>query len=248
MTEFGTIDIMLPVHNEAQSIQNTLLEFHKQALSDGIDIRFVICEDGSKDNTVEVIRNLQTTLPIVLITSGERKGYSRAVIDGLLATSSDFVGFIDSDGQCDPKDLKSFLKKMDSSQNCELVMGHRHPRNDHWIRLLMSIAFKLVYRLFFSVPVKDPSCPYLLIRRSALTRILSGKVGLLKQGFWWEFLARATSLQVRLVEIPVAHRQRLCGLTQIYRPTKVPRIAYEHLLGLITLKRELSLIKGPRLK
>jgi hypothetical protein len=104
----------------------------------------------------------------------------------------------------------------------------------------MSGAFKFVYRMFFRVNVRDPSCPYLLISRAGLEKILSGNVGILKEGFWWEFLARAVAVNLRIVEIPVRHRVRAGGMTQVYRPTQVPRIAIEHLIGLYHLRKELD--------
>ena len=94
--------------------------------------------------------------------------------------------------------------------------------------------------MFFGVTAKDPSCPYLLISRAGLEKILGGNVGILKQGFWWEFLARAVAARLRIVETPVRHRPRAAGETQVYRPTKVPRIAAEHLIGLVHLRRELD--------
>lgn len=234
----GTIDIVSPVHNEAGSIAATLREFYRVATVEGDQpIRFVICEDGSKDDSVAILKSVALELPLHLITGPERKGYSRAVLDGFRATQSEWVGFIDSDGQCDAADLKNLVAL---HNNADLVMGWRNPRSDTWIRLAMSGAFKVVYRLLFNVPVRDPSCPFLLIRRDALQRILSGNVGILRQGFWWEFVARAAALQLRIVETPVHHRLRASGVTQVYRATKVPRIAWEHLLGLFKLKKELN--------
>jgi glycosyltransferase involved in cell wall biosynthesis len=186
---------------------------------------------------VEVLRALAEEVPLLLITDSQRKGYSQAVIDGFRSTTSSLVGFIDSDGQCDPDD---FLRLLALAEQGDLIMGWRNPRSDHWIRLAFSGAFKMVYKLLFSVPVRDPSCPYLLIRRDALQKILAGRVGILRQGFWWEFVARATAVGLRIVETPVRHRVRASGITQVYRPTKVPRIAVEHLLGLIRLRRELN--------
>jgi glycosyltransferase involved in cell wall biosynthesis len=233
------IDVVLPVHNEAESIGATLNEFYKVVTLDGnIPIRFVICEDGSRDNTVQVLKDLSATLPIFLISDPERKGYSRAVLDGFRATTSPLVGFIDSDGQCDPADFASFVTAQDSGR-CDIAFGYRNPRHDHPIRVLMSNAFGFVYRCYFSIPVRDPSCPFLLIRQQSLQRVLRGNPGILKQGFWWEFIARCVSAGLRIQELPVAHRARSAGVTQVYRPTKVPRIAYEHLLGLARLKKEL---------
>ena len=232
------IDIVMPVHNEAESIEATLREFYQiVAVEQKTPIRFVICEDGSKDRTVDVLKHLAKELPILLITGPERKGYSRAVVDGFLASTSKKIGFIDSDGQCDPRDFAAFKKVADQA---DLVIGFRNPRSDHWIRLTMSKCFATVYRLLFPVQLKDPSCPYLLIERKLLLQILDGEVGILKQGFWWEFFARAIACKANILEIPVKHRVRSAGQTQVYRVTNVPRIAYEHLLGLLKLRKELK--------
>ena len=182
------------------------------------------------------MQKLATELPLKLISDPVRKGYSGAVIDGFRATRSEWVGFIDSDGQYDPADM---LRLVTLRKDVDLVMGWRNPRSDHLIRKAMSGAFKFVYRMFFRVNVRDPSCPYLLINRAGLEKILSGNVGILKQGFWWEFLARAVAANLRIVEIPVRHRVRAGGVTQVYRPTQVPRIAIEHLIGLYHLRKEL---------
>jgi glycosyltransferase involved in cell wall biosynthesis len=236
----GPIDVVLPVHNEAESIERTLTEFYQVvAVEAGIPIRFVICEDGSADNTVEVLTKCATKFPLHLISDQSRKGYSRAVLDGFRATSSDLIGFIDSDGQCDPRDFTPFLQAIDSG-DCDLAFGYRNPRHDHWIRKTMSSAFGLLYRCFFSIPVRDPSCPFLLIRRESLERVLRGNPGILKEGFWWEFIARCAAAKLRIREIPIRHRPRTAGVTQVYRPAKILSIARQHIRGLFTLKRELD--------
>jgi glycosyltransferase involved in cell wall biosynthesis len=237
--ENATIDIVLPVHNEGASIAATLREFHRVVMLEGErPIRFVVCEDGSADNTVAELKKLSTELPLKLISDPVRKGYSKAVIDGFRNTTSEWVGFIDSDGQCDPADMLRLAAAR--NENVDLVMGWRNPRSDPWIRKAMSDSFKFVYRMFFKVTVRDPSCPYLLIHRHGLEKILTGNAGILKQGFWWEFLARAVGAKLRIVEMPVRHRVRSAGVTQVYRPSKVPRIAAEHLIGLWRLRRELN--------
>jgi len=183
------------------------------------------------------VQKVAETIPVKLISEPIRKGYSRAVIDGFRATEAPLVGFIDSDGQCDPEDLPKLMALMPDH---DMVIGYRNPRSDHWIRLAMSGAFKVVYKTLFDIPFKDPSCPYLVIKRDALMTILGGNVGILKQGFWWEFLARAVAARLSIAEVPVRHRVRASGTTQVYKPTKVPRIAAEHLVGLLKLRDELK--------
>jgi len=235
---------VLPAHNEGPAIEKTLREFCEVvAVRDGIPVRFVVCEDGSTDDTVEIVTKLSEDLPILLISSQDRKGYSKAVVDGLKAATADIVGFIDSDGQCDPADFSSLYRHLDEA---DLVIGFRHPRSDPFYRIAMSAAFKTAYRRLFPVRLKDPSCPFLVVHRPALDSILSGRPGLLRQGFWWEFNARAQAAGLRVLEFPVHHRSRTDGETKVYRVRKIPSIAVEHLAALFELRRELRTLHRTR--
>lgn len=237
-TNLGKIQVVFPIHNEGASIRETLIDFYTKASAlTSRPIEIIACEDGSRDNTVEVLRALEKEIPLKLITSPHRKGYSRAVMDGLLAADAELVCCMDSDGQYEVNDLGRFISEI---EHCDMVVGYRNPRVDHWSRIVMSGLFKFVYSLFFHIPLKDPSCPFLLMRREVIAKIVTPTCGILKQGFWWEFYARAFHAKIQIHQIPVIHLNRLSGNTQVYHPSKVPGIAYHHLLGLWTLKQELS--------
>ena len=72
------VEVLLPVHNEAESIEPTIREIY-DGLSTRLKVGFLICEDGSKDDTKGILRRLSRELPLRLNLSEERKGYSRAV-------------------------------------------------------------------------------------------------------------------------------------------------------------------------
>ena len=92
------LQILLPIHNEAESIAATIREIYAE-LSPIVHAEFLLCEDGSKDNTKQVLRELAQTIPAKLLLSDERKGYSRAVRDGMMETEAPFLLCLDSDGQ-----------------------------------------------------------------------------------------------------------------------------------------------------
>jgi len=233
--KFISVTLVTPVHNEGESIYSTVEEFFKYYKDSDIKVNFIVSEDGSKDNSVEQIQLLQKKYPIKLISEPIRKGYSKAVIDGLKMVKTDVVSFIDSDGQCDPADLERLL--VEFSKN-NLVIGNRANRNDSSVRKLMSFAFKTVYEILFNTKLKDPSCPYFVTSLNNLTKILeTPNMGILKQGFWWEFYARAKSIGIEYVQVDINHRKRVAGNTVVYRPTKLPRIVVEHLIGLFQLKK-----------
>jgi len=231
------IDVIVPVHNEENAIGTVLREFYDVVhVKGGHDIRFVVCEDGSKDNTVGVLKELSKSLPIQLYSKKERLGYSQAVVNGMRNSTADIVCFIDSDGQCDPKD---FLHLHPLITDNHLVIGYRNPRKDHWSRILMSKAFGVLYTLLFGIRLIDPSCPFIFIKRESLNKILSGNIPILGYGLWWEFMARAFAMKLRVVQHPVNHRDRFDGDTQVYKINRLPGIALTHIRGLFQLKTEL---------
>ena len=57
------LDILLPVHNEAESIESTIREIY-ESVSAFTTHRFIVCEDGSRDDTKEVLTRLAASLPL----------------------------------------------------------------------------------------------------------------------------------------------------------------------------------------
>jgi dolichol-phosphate mannosyltransferase len=229
------VQLVMPVHNEAASIEETIRELY-ESISQHVALEFIVCADGSGDGTDDVLRRLATRFPIKLEIGKARKGYSRAVIDGFMMSSTPYVLFADSDGQCDPED---FIKLWEIRDRADVIIGRRVKRADHWIRKLMSGSFKVVYRMLFNIRLHDPSCPYLLIPQRVLKQIVP-QLGVLSYGLWWEFVARVSGNGFSLKEVAVQHRPRAAGQTQVYQMTAVPGIALRHLAGLFTIRRQLK--------
>ena len=227
------VQVLLPVHNEATSIERTIREIHDE-LSPKVPMEFIVCEDGSTDGTQEVLASLRAQMPMKLLASTERKGYAQAIIGGFREVRAPWVLVLDSDGQCDPKDFWAFWSLRD---RYDVLLGWRVKRADPWFRRWMSAAFRWLYMRFFDVPVHDPSCPYLLINKRVLD-LLTPELGRLPQGLWWEFVARAQGHQFTIAEVPVAHRRRVAGATRVFRPWKIPAIAFRSIRGLLQLRRE----------
>src|SRR6202521_6040750 len=136
------LEILLPVHNEADSIEAVVREIYEE-VAPQVSVRFLVCEDGSRDNTKEILRHLSLTIPMNLILSDERKGYSKAVKDGIKALATPYLLCLDSDGQCDPKD---FAKFWNVAAKSDVVLGWRVNRADTPLRKLMSRTFYGIYQ------------------------------------------------------------------------------------------------------
>jgi glycosyltransferase involved in cell wall biosynthesis len=227
------VEVLLPVHNEGESIEATIRGIYAE-LSKPVKASFIVCEDGSRDNTKQVLRQLAAELPMRLNLSDTRKGYSKAMREGMALLDAGYLLCLDSDGQCDPRDFEQFWKVR---QTADIVIGWRVHRADTFLRRIFSRFFYLLYQVVFHVPVHDPSCPYVLFSKAVAQR-LAGELGQMKEGFWWEFIARAHRRGFTIRELPVNHQVRSAGVTQVYKWSKMPGIFLRHVAALLKIWRE----------
>lgn len=227
------LQIIMPVHNEGGSIAQTLQEWYDE-VSPKVRMQFIVCEDGSRDNTKEVLSRASKDLPMILDMVDGRRGYAGAVVAAFKHSTAPFILAVDSDGQCAPADFWQFWEKRDQF---DIGIGWRVNRQDSPARKIMSGSFKMLHKALFSHSIHDPSCPYLLFSRPALDRLLPN-LGLLTEGFWWEVVGRATNAGLRILEFPIRHRLRTAGSTVVFKMSKIPRIAMRNGLGLIRVWRQ----------
>ncbi len=224
------LEVLLPVYNEADSIEATLRDI-LTVITAVVEMRFIICEDGSRDGTKEILTRLSREAPMTLILSDARKGYSKAVRDGMQAVTAPYLLCLDSDGQCDPKDFSQFWT---ARNDADVVIGWRVDRADTLLRRVLSRFFYFFYQILYRVPVHDPSCPFILARK-AVVETVGPRVVEMEQGFWWEFVARVHRRGFSIIELPIVHRIRAGGATQIYKLRKMPGIGYRHFRALLKI-------------
>lgn len=221
------LQVLLPVHNEAGSIEGTLDEIY-QEIFPKVHFEFIICEDGSTDATRDILGRLVETFPAVVITSRQRKGYSQAVKDGMQASTAPYLLCLDGDGQCNPRDFWAFWNARDQA---DVLVGWRRDRSDPLFRRVLSRAFYFAYKLLYPAPIHDPSCPFVIIKHAVIKALLPS-LGVMKQGFWWEFTARCWRAGFNMREFVVHHRKRAVGKTQVYAVRKLAGIGLRHIAAL----------------
>lgn len=228
------ISILFPVHDEADTIEKTILEFY-QEIGTKLPIEVIVAEDGSTDGTKEVLLQLRKRIPMKLILGEERKGYAIGVKDGLKHVDSDFVFFVDSDGQHIASDFWKLYKLKD---RYDLIVGRKIKRADPPHRILISKVFHEIVRLVFRIPLHNPDTAYRLMSKE-VSDIVVEETSILNYSFWTEFTVRAFKRGFRLTEVPVVHRRRLKGNTRLYQLTELPYIIISQLMGLFKLWMEL---------
>lgn len=97
--------IVIPCYNEAENIPLLLNRF-KAVIRSRRDIEVILVNNGSNDNTEEVIDRLLPKYPFVkCVTVEVNKGYGYGILCGLRAAKGDFLGWTHADMQTDPGDV-----------------------------------------------------------------------------------------------------------------------------------------------
>ena len=239
MTKNRTVAVILPTYNEGKSIFDTLIEIEKSLISDDNYIfKIFVAEDGSSDNTRSEVQRfaVQSKIQTILAAESPRLGYSRGVQRAILENTESILVFLDSDGQYDPDEIKILVRDLEEKT---IVVGVRSPRNDSKLRIIYSNLFGFVYKIIFRIYLSDPSSPFIAANKKDIDFLSDSEIKL-DFGFWWEFQARIASKKLKIKEIPVKHRKRIDGKTQVYVLNKLLKIVATHLIGLVKLRKELN--------
>jgi len=228
------LQILMPAHNEANSIGSQILKIDK-VLKKRIRFSFLVCEDGSVDETLKILTILKKRFKIQIVSKKKKQGYSNAVMSGIRKAKGDYLLIMDSDGQCDPKQILKFWNVRNQS---DIIAGYRIKRKDFLYRKFFSDFAKLIYRIFFKVSLKDPSFAFSLIRRDVYKSLLDF-IPTMRDGFFWEYNARAIHKGYKILEIGIQHKKRKYGNTKIFYFWKLPSIALINFIGLLKVKLDL---------
>lgn len=115
-----TIDVIVPCYNE----QEVLSTFHKVTLSyieklTDYSFRFIFVNDGSRDDTLLILKGLAATYDNVSYISFSRNfGKEAAMYAGLEASTADYAIVMDADLQHPPALFEKMLEKIEEGHDC----------------------------------------------------------------------------------------------------------------------------------
>jgi glycosyltransferase involved in cell wall biosynthesis len=232
------LSVVLPVHNEAGSIERVLRELHGKVSTRARKLEFVVAEDGSSDGTPAILERLAPELGLRLVSGRARKGYARAVKDALALATRPWIFFTDSDGQHEPDDLAQLVDAV-GRERADIAVGVKTPRRDPWPRVALSRGMRIANRLLFGADFHDANCGFRLMR-TAVVRELLVHADKLPQFVNAEILLRAWAAGYRVVEVPVRHYARTDGGSRGLPPARIPGEVARLLVGMVAMRGELA--------
>jgi dolichol-phosphate mannosyltransferase len=202
-----SITAVLPSYNEADNLPEVIKELTEHLDQLFITWSILIVDDGSTDDTRNVIDAISKADPRVsMLTFRRNRGKSAALQAAFDVVDSDLVLLMDADGQDDPRALPSLLEQIDGG--FDLVTGQRETRNDRTVKRTTSKLYNYATRKATGVDGKDFNSGYKLMRGEVVQNISM-------YGELHRYIPiLATWSGFKATEVPVNHRERAHGVTK----------------------------------
>jgi len=199
------LSVVAPVRNESENLQNLHKRLIKVCSKLGKPYEIIYIENGSTDNSLEILKKLKGAKVIVLRwSSGVMKSGQTAALDaGIKEAKGNIIVTIDSDLQNPPEEIPKLLKKLE--EGYDVVSGWRKKRRDNFFIRNLSKSGNSLRKYIINPGVNDLGCTLKVYRRECFEGIdLYGEmhryiVAILK---WKGF---------KIIEIEVEHKERKNG-------------------------------------
>jgi len=170
----------------------------------------IVVDGGSTDETLARARAAGAR-----VLAEPRSGYGAACLAGVGATERPVVAFIDGDGSDDPAEIPRLAAPILADEQDFVIgsraRGVREKGSMGMHQLVAGHVAGLLMRALYGVRYTD-MCPLRAIRRDALHRL-----GMREKTYGWnlEMQMRAARAGLRILELPVRHRNRAGGASKV---------------------------------
>lgn len=166
--------IVIPAYNEEANIERVIKDWYPviEKHNGNGESRLVIINDGSKDNTYNIMCQYQKAYPMFQALTKSNGGHGSTVLFGYryaLTNGADYIFQTDSDGQTNPAEFEEFW----TNRNVyDAVIGSRPTREDGFSRKFVEKTLLLILRMTFGVKIPDSNAPFRLMKRELLQKYI----------------------------------------------------------------------------
>ncbi len=190
--------IILCTYNESGFIEKTISELEKNIPN----LELVIVDDSSSDGTVEILKRLNKNNRYKIIFRKKSKGLASAFVRGLIDSSGDNIGWIDTNmGELSSRFIE-MIKEIESGNDIIILSRYIDGGGDNrnFIRVFCSKYFNLLCRIVLGSKIKDYTSSIFLMKRKILDEVTF--LGYGHGEFFIEFLYKLNKKGFKIKEIP----------------------------------------------
>lgn len=167
--------IVIPAYNEAENIEGVINDWYSviEKHSGNGESRLVVINDGSKDNTYEIIKKCSASRPKLIALTKKNGGHGSTVLYGYkyaIKNGADYIFQTDSDGQTSPLEFEKFWNLRNTY---DAILGNRRYRQDGILRVITEGVLRFVLLIVFGIGVPDANAPYRLMKREIIAKYIN---------------------------------------------------------------------------
>ena len=169
------LSIIIPSFNEEQNINELYKRIVKTLFEIKInDYELIFIENGSTDNSLLILKNLNTLNKNVKIISFSRNfGYQNAILAGLDFSKKNHACILDGDLQDPPEIIKDFVLK--ANEGFDVVYGIRKKREATFFKKINYKLFYFFYQKLSEISVPKEVGEFCLINRKVIDHLIKFK-------------------------------------------------------------------------
>lgn len=166
--------IVIPAYNEAENIEKLMDDWYPvvERHNGNGESRLVIINDGSKDNTYDMICKYAESRPLLKPLTKANGGHGSTVLFGYryaIENKADWIFQTDSDGQTLPEEFEQFWN---NRNQYDAVLGNRSGRQDGFSRKFVENTLRFILKMTFGVSVPDANAPFRLMKRELIEKYI----------------------------------------------------------------------------
>ena len=217
------LSIFFPAYNDSGTIASLVITALRTARKLTPDHEVIVVNDGSQDNTAEILDELARTYPEVrIVHHATNRGYGGALRTGFSSATRELVFYTDGDAQYDPAEMEVLWNRF--GDDVDLVNGYKISRSDPLHRIVIGRIYHHTVKLLFGLKVRDVDCDFRMMRRSIFDTVhLEKNSGVI----CLEMMKKITDGGFRIAEVPVHHYHRAFGKSQFFNYRRLVRTAID---------------------